>query len=39
MQIHGSEAEADVWQQYGRTHRRRFSFIKLNKTLFLNADT
>ena len=34
MQIHGSEAEADVWQQYGTHIAVGFSFIKLNKTLF-----
>ena len=36
MQIHGSEAE--VWQQYGAHTAVVFSFIKLNKTLFFNAD-
>ena len=39
MQIHGSEAEAEVWQQYGAHIAVVFSFIKLNKTLLLNADT
>ena len=39
MQIHGSEAEEDVWQQYGAHIAVVYSFIKLNKTLFLNADT
>ena len=37
MQMHGSEAE--VWQQYGAHIAVVFSFIKLYKTLFLNADT
>jgi len=35
--IHGSEAE--VWQQYGAHIAVVFSFIKLSKTSFLNADT
>ena len=39
MHIHGSEAEADVWEQYGAHIAVVFSFIKLNKTLFLKADT
>ena len=37
MQIHGSIAE--VGQQYGAYIADIFSFIKLNKALFLNADT
>ena len=37
MQIRGSIAE--VGQQYGAHIADGFSFIKLNKALFLNADT
>ena len=37
MQIRGSIAE--VGKQYGAHIAEVYSFIKLNKALFLNADT